>query len=110
MAKFLLLYHGEKPLSPHKKAQAPDTSLEERIHSINKKNLSDIGTPVMPGIVVSAAGAAQGSIEGEIKEYAIVSAQDIETVISIVKNIPDIKNGLKIAVFPLEDIKPNPAK
>jgi hypothetical protein len=110
MAKFLLLYHGGKTLPSPEKTHVPDIILEKRIHFPNRKKLSDIGIPVMPGIVVSSEGAVPGSIEGEISEYAIISAQDMETAISIVKDIPGIRNGLKIAVFPLNDIKPNQAK
>jgi hypothetical protein len=62
------------------------------------KAVVEIGAPTKPGKTVSKAGARATGKDG-VAGYSIVKANNLGAAVNMAKSHPDVKRGMKIAVY-----------
>ncbi len=94
MKNFILIYHAPAEAmkrmaeaTPEQKAEGmkPWMTWKEKMGS----KLTDLGTPLMPGVKLLPDGSTQHS-EKEVTGYSIIQASDIEEAKNILKDHPHL--------------------
>jgi hypothetical protein len=103
MSKFLLVYYDGKMAADPKEMAKANADWTNWFNSMGKK-MVDMGTPAMPGKMVSSAGVGPARDGAAITGYSVITAENLDAALKMAKGAPGMDKGLKVAVFPTMDM------
>jgi hypothetical protein len=93
MPRFLITYHGgvEMPSSPEAREQMMSAFMTWA-GSVGD-DMVDPGSPLGPAKVVTSAGETDGKASEPVSGYTIVSAENLEGAVGLVRSHPFLSRG-----------------
>ncbi len=98
MPNYLFVYYGGMAATPTPEQQKKTMDVWMGWFGKLGKAVVEIGAPTKPGKTVSKAGARATGKDG-VAGYSIIKANNLGAAVNLAKSHPDIREGMKIAVY-----------
>ena len=97
MPSFLVTYHGGGMPEGEQARQQAMADFGAWVGKVGEA-LTDPGAPLGPAMTVSTDGVRSGDAEGRVSGYSVLSADDMDAAVALVRDHPFVTRGGSLQV------------
>jgi hypothetical protein len=97
MPTFLVTYHGGSFPADEEGRQQVMAAFGAWVGKVGNA-LTDPGAPLGPSMTVSSGGVRAGDAEGRVGGYSVISADDMDAAVDLVRDHPFVARGGSLQV------------
>jgi hypothetical protein len=93
MATYLITYHGGDGMPASPEARQQMLAAFQAWAAGTGKSMIDPGAPLGPSKVVTSGSVSDGAADGRMGGYTVLSADDLDSAVSLVQGHPFLARG-----------------